>query len=80
MRITGLGFLVENHAGLDAMTFIADPIFYLAAIPAVMFLGVSKGGCVRRAGGEDDRQHELKPVKTSQSAGSKPCMCAATFA
>ncbi len=26
------------------MTFITDPIFYLAAIPAVTFLGVSKGG------------------------------------
>jgi uncharacterized membrane protein YfcA len=26
------------------MTLISDPIFYLAAIPAVTFLGVSKGG------------------------------------
>jgi uncharacterized membrane protein YfcA len=26
------------------MTFISEPIFYLAAIPAVMFLGMSKGG------------------------------------
>jgi uncharacterized membrane protein YfcA len=26
------------------MTFISEPIFYLAAIPAVMFLGISKGG------------------------------------
>ncbi|HEY1364573.1 MAG TPA: sulfite exporter TauE/SafE family protein [Xanthobacteraceae bacterium] len=26
------------------MTFIRDPVFYLAAIPAVTFLGISKGG------------------------------------
>jgi uncharacterized membrane protein YfcA len=26
------------------MTLISDPIFYLAAIPAVTFLGMSKGG------------------------------------
>jgi uncharacterized protein len=26
------------------MTFITDPLFYLVAIPAVMFLGISKGG------------------------------------
>jgi uncharacterized membrane protein YfcA len=26
------------------MTFISDPVFYLAAVPAVTFLGMSKGG------------------------------------
>src|SRR6185312_15194357 len=26
------------------MTLIADPLFYLAAVPAVIFLGLSKGG------------------------------------
>src|SRR6476469_3071214 len=26
------------------MTVITDPLFYVAAIPAVMFLGLSKGG------------------------------------
>lgn len=26
------------------MTFISDPLFYLAAIPAVIFVGLSKGG------------------------------------
>ena len=26
------------------MTVIADPLFYLAALPAVIFLGLSKGG------------------------------------
>ncbi len=26
------------------MTLITDPVFYLAAIPAVTFLGLSKGG------------------------------------
>src|SRR6478672_10129094 len=26
------------------MTLIADPLFYVAAVPAVVFLGLSKGG------------------------------------
>ena len=26
------------------MTLIADPLFYLVAVPAVVFLGLSKGG------------------------------------
>jgi len=35
---------VDAPLGSSAVTLISDPIFYLAAIPAVTFLGVSKGG------------------------------------
>lgn len=34
----------SSRTAVKAMTFITDPIFYLAAIPAVTFLGMSKGG------------------------------------
>src|SRR5947209_20316614 len=31
-------------SNLTGMTVIADPLFYMVAVPAVIFLGLSKGG------------------------------------
>jgi uncharacterized protein len=34
----------SGHPGMTAMPFITNPLFYLVAIPAVIALGLSKGG------------------------------------
>ena len=40
-RVARRALLRSNSA---RMTVITDPLFYVVAIPAVMFLGLSKGG------------------------------------
>ena len=42
----GIGWCGVGGSALShrPMTLLADPLFYLVAVPAVVFLGLSKGG------------------------------------